>query len=70
MDLSAAAAETEIKEAIPAQIFKVKVAAVRTGQISWQDAPARPNEGYRRDWKKAYVELAEGEKMIEYAENL
>ena len=27
-------------------------------------------EGYRRDWKKAYVKLAEGEKMIEYAENL
>jgi large subunit ribosomal protein L23 len=27
-------------------------------------------EGYRRDWKKAYVKLAEGEKMIEYSENL
>ena len=25
---------------------------------------------YRKDWKKAYVKLAEGEKMIEYAENL
>ena len=28
------------------------------------------SEGYRRDWKKAYVKLADGEKMIEYAENL
>ena len=28
------------------------------------------NEGYRHDWKKAYVKLAEGEKMIEYAENV
>jgi len=26
--------------------------------------------GYRRDWKKAYVKLAPGEKMIEYGENL
>jgi ribosomal protein L23 len=26
--------------------------------------------GYRADWKKAYVRLAPGEKMIEYAENL
>src|SRR5258705_89476 len=32
--------------------------------------PRAKNEGYRRDWKKAYVKLAEGEKMIEYAENL
>ena len=27
-------------------------------------------EGKRKDWKKAYVRLAPGEKMIEYAENL
>jgi large subunit ribosomal protein L23 len=26
--------------------------------------------GYRSDWKKAYVTLREGEKMIEYGENL
>ena len=25
--------------------------------------------GYRSDWKKAYVTLREGEKMIEYGEN-
>ena len=40
------------------------------GQFSRQVAPPRPSEGHRRDWKKAYVKLAEGEKMIEYAENL
>jgi len=28
------------------------------------------SEGFRSDWKKAYVKLAPGEKMIEYAENL
>jgi len=28
------------------------------------------NDGYRRRLEKAYVKLAEGEKMIEYAENL
>ena len=26
--------------------------------------------GYRPDWKKAYVTLREGEKMIEYGENM
>ena len=26
--------------------------------------------GYRSDWKKAYVTLREGEKMIEYGENM
>jgi large subunit ribosomal protein L23 len=28
------------------------------------------SEGQRPDWKKAYVKLAPGEKMMEYAENL
>jgi large subunit ribosomal protein L23 len=26
------------------------------------------NEGWTKDWKKAYVKLKEGEKMIEYFE--
>jgi len=26
--------------------------------------------GYRSDWKKAYVTLREGEKMIEYGESV
>jgi large subunit ribosomal protein L23 len=63
------ATKTEIKEAVQ-QIFKVKVDGVRTAQFPGKMRRRGQNEGYRRDWKKAYVKLAEGEKMIEYAENL
>jgi large subunit ribosomal protein L23 len=52
------------------QIFSVKVTDVRTANFYGKMRRRGQNEGYRRDWKKAYVKLAEGEKMIEYAENL
>jgi large subunit ribosomal protein L23 len=57
-EVSANATKTQIKEAVQ-QIFNVGKMR-RRGQ----------SEGYRRDWKKAYVKLAKDEKMIEYAENL
>jgi large subunit ribosomal protein L23 len=63
------ATKTEIKEAVQ-QIFKVKVDAVRTALCHGKFRRRGRAEGFRRDWKKAYVKLAEGEKMIEYAENL
>src|SRR5204862_6431685 len=68
-EVSSAATKTEIKEAVQ-QIFKVKVDNVRTANFVGKMRRRGQNEGYRRDWKKAYVKLAEGEKMIEYAENL
>ena len=63
------ATKTQIKEAVQ-QIFKVKVDAVRTALCHGKFRRRGRAEGYRRDWKKAYVKLAAGEKMIEYAENL
>ena len=63
------ATKTEIKEAVQ-QIFKVKVDDVRTANFHGKMRRRGQSVGYRRDWKKAYVKLAEGEKMIEYAENL
>ena len=63
------ATKTEIKEAVQ-QIFKVKVSDVRTANFVGKMRRRGQNEGYRRDWKKAYVKLAKDEKMIEYAENL
>src|ERR1700683_5609355 len=63
------ATKTEIKEAVQ-QIFKVKVAAVRTAIYHGKFRRRGRSEGHRRDWKKAYVKLAAGEKMIEYADNL
>ena len=68
-EVSAKATKTEIKEAVQ-QIFNVKVAAVRTANFPGKMRRRGQSEGYRRDWKKAYVKLAAGEKMIEFAENL
>lgn len=68
-EVAPAASKTQIKEAVQ-KIFKVKVAAVRTANFHGKFRRRGRAEGYRRDWKKAYVKLAPGEKMIEYAENL
>ena len=68
-EVAAAATKTEIKEAVQ-KIFKVKVDRVRTANFHGKFRRRGRAEGYRRDWKKAYVRLAAGEKMIEYAENL
>jgi large subunit ribosomal protein L23 len=63
------ATKTEIKEAVQT-IFKVKVDAVRTAIYHGKFRRRGRAEGFRRDWKKAYVRLGPDEKMIEYAENL
>jgi large subunit ribosomal protein L23 len=63
------ATKTQIKEAVQT-IFKVKVDAVRTAIYHGKFRRRGRAEGFRRDWKKAYVKLAPNEKMIEYAENL
>jgi large subunit ribosomal protein L23 len=68
-EVSRAATKTQIKEAVQA-IFKVKVDSVRTAQFHGKMRRRGRAEGYRPDWKKAYVKLAAGEKMIEYGENL
>jgi large subunit ribosomal protein L23 len=68
-EVAPAASKTQIKEAVQ-RIFKVKVADVRTSNFHGKFRRRGRAEGYRRDWKKAYVKLAPGEKMIEYAENL
>jgi len=68
-EVAAGATKTQIKEAVQ-RIFKVKVEGVRTANFHGKFRRRGRAEGYRRDWKKAYVKLAAGEKMIEYAENL
>src|SRR5580693_7825418 len=68
-EVASDATKTEIKESVQ-KIFKVKVTAVRTANYHGKFRRRGRAEGYRRDWKKAYVRLAPGEKMIEYAENL
>ncbi len=68
-EVAADATKTEIKEAVQ-RVFKVKVDHVRTANFHGKFRRRGRAEGYRSDWKKAYVKLAAGEKMIEYAENL
>jgi large subunit ribosomal protein L23 len=68
-EVSPDATKTEIKEAVQ-QIFKVKVEAVRTLLCHGKFRRRGRAEGFRRDWKKAYVKLSKDSKMIEYAENL
>jgi large subunit ribosomal protein L23 len=57
----------EIKEAAE-QLFKVKVDRVRVVKKKGKKKRVGRNEGWTKDWKKAYVKLKEGEKMIEYFE--
>jgi large subunit ribosomal protein L23 len=60
------ASKTEIKEAVE-KIFKVRVESVRTANFPGKERRRGRYAGYRPDWKKAFVKLREGEKMVEYA---
>lgn len=60
------ATKTEIKQAVQ-RIFKVKVESVRTSNYVGKERRRGRFAGYRRDWKKAFVKLKEGEKMVEFA---
>jgi len=62
------ASKRQIQEAVE-RLFKVKVEAVRTMVVPGKMRRRGKYSGYRPDWKKAYVTLREGEKMIEYGEN-
>jgi large subunit ribosomal protein L23 len=68
-EVASDATKTEIKEAVQ-RVFKVKVDHVRTANFHGKFRRRGRAEGFRSDWKKAYVRLADGEKMIEYAENI
>ncbi len=59
--------KVQIKAAVE-RLFKVKVAAVRTVNQAGKLRRRGRFQGYRPDWKKAYVKLKAGEKMPEYAE--
>jgi large subunit ribosomal protein L23 len=59
--------KTEIKRAVE-QLFKVKVEGVRTQTKHGKERRVGRNLGRTKNWKKAFVRLKEGEKMIEYFE--
>jgi large subunit ribosomal protein L23 len=59
--------KSEIKKAVE-HLFKVKVERVRTQSMSGKMKRVGRSQGRAKDWKKAYVKLKEGEKMIEFFE--
>jgi len=61
------ATKPEIKRAVETT-FGVKVDRVRTMTMPGKFRRRGPRGGYRADWKKAYVRLKPGEKMVEYQE--
>ena len=57
----------EIKKAAE-QLFKIKVERVRIQNMRGKMRRVGRSAGKKKDWKKAYVKLKDGEKMIEYFE--
>jgi large subunit ribosomal protein L23 len=66
-EVARSANKIEIKKAVE-QLFKTKVASVRTQRKTGKMRRVGRNMGKTKNWKKAYVKLQEGEKMIEYFE--
>jgi len=66
LEVTPSATKTDIKTAVE-KIFKVKVESVRTANFQGKERRRGRYAGYRPDWKKAFVKLKEGEKMVEYA---
>ena len=68
-EVAANATKTEVKQAVE-QLFKVKVASIRTVSVIGKERKRGRFAGFLPDWKKAYVRLKAGEKMPEYVSNL
>jgi large subunit ribosomal protein L23 len=66
-EVAKAANKTQIKAAVES-LFKVKVHEVRTVSQAGKLRRRGRFQGYRPDWKKAYVKLKAGEKMPEFAD--
>jgi len=66
-EVARGANKIEIKEAVE-KLFDVKVDSVRIVKKKGKTKRVGKNIGKTKDWKKAYVKLKQGEKMIEYFE--
>jgi large subunit ribosomal protein L23 len=66
-EVASGANKVLVKAAVE-QLFKVKVAEVRTSNVAGKMRRRGKFSGYRSNWKKAYVVLKAGEKVPEYAE--
>ncbi|MEA2569171.1 MAG: large subunit ribosomal protein [Acidobacteriota bacterium] len=59
----------QVKQAVE-ELFKVKVAEVRLFNVPGKTRRMGRFEGKRRDWRKAYVRLKEGEKAPDFIEGV
>lgn len=64
-----AANKIEIKRAVE-QVFQVKVDSVRVANRTGKMKRMGRYTGQRKDWKKAFVRLAKGQKPIEFFEGV
>lgn len=67
-EVSAGANKKQVKQAVE-KLFNVKVASVNTAGFKGKMRRQGRYSGRRPDWKKAFVKLKAGEKMIEYTDN-
>jgi large subunit ribosomal protein L23 len=63
------ATKPDIRRAVE-QVFKVKVKSVRTANMMGKPKRWGRSLGRQSNWKKAYVQLVEGEKTVEYFEGV
>ncbi|HUP65615.1 MAG TPA: 50S ribosomal protein L23 [Thermoanaerobaculia bacterium] len=68
-EVSPGANKIEVKKAVE-ELFKVKVAEVRLLNVRGKQKRLGRFVGKRRDWRKAYVRLAAGEKAPEFFEGV
>ena len=61
--------KTEIKAAVE-QIFKVKVTNVNTLRVAAKPKRYGRHSGYTSEWKKAFVQLSEDSKELEFFESV
>jgi len=67
LEVDPRANKIEIKEAAE-QLFNVKIERVRVMKQRGKMRRVGKSQGRTKDWKKAYLKIKDGEKMIEYFE--
>ena len=68
-EVDAKANKIQVKDAVE-ELFKVKVQEVRLFNVRGKVKRMGRFEGKRRDWRKAYVRLKEGEKAPDFIEGV
>ena len=68
LEVAMDATKVDIKKAVE-NAFKVKVTGVRTVTVRGKNARVGKSTGRKRNWKKAYVKLGEGD-TIEFFEGV